>query len=250
MHPDRLQLEAANTISAYLHPPVYSHHQGRSMAESQTFRNTGLSTGPRSGKMDHLNRPGWITSPHQLSNSLRNITRPSWLTNRQTSSLLHHLGISKNDADSAEVCLTDCRREPEEGEAYCSSDFALNGIVHDVTPIHQGTHLVMLLVNRNGLYKTNRLYLNPDGFFFQVHILVVDALNCSKPCPGFKLGSRYIVMGQIYHRRRQLPAVLQEHVRGRLRPGDGLLWRGRGYVSRFNRRRDQRVRGAAHAQCG
>jgi len=51
-----------------------------------------------------------------------------------------------------------------------------------------GVHLITLLVNSDGLYKMSRLYITPDGFFFRVHILVVDALNCSKPCPDFKLG--------------------------------------------------------------
>ncbi|XP_062979248.1 UPF0450 protein C17orf58 homolog isoform X2 [Elgaria multicarinata webbii] len=250
IHTDRLQLEAANTISAYFHPQVYSHHQGRLLAEKPAFKNTGLNVGQLSGNLGHLNRPSKNNPYYKLSHSLRNTSKPSWLTNRQTSSLLHDFSILKNDADNAEVCLTACRREHEEVEAYCSSEFVANGIVHDVTMIHKGTRLVMLLVNSNGLYKMNRLYLNPDGFFFRVHILVVDTLNCSKPCPDFKLGSRYIVMGQIYHRRRQLPAVLQEHVRGRLRPGDGLLWRGSSYVKRFNRRRDQKVRGTAHTKCG
>ncbi|XP_066473634.1 UPF0450 protein C17orf58 homolog isoform X2 [Tiliqua scincoides] len=149
-----------------------------------------------------------------------------------------------------EVCLTDCRREHEEVEAYCASEFVVNGIVHDVNTIHKGMRLVTLLVNNNGLYKMNRLYITPDGFFFRVYVLVVDALNCSKPCPDFKLGSRYIVMGHIYYRRWQLPAVLQEYVRGHLRPGDGLLWSGSSYVKRFNRRRDRKVQGAAYTKCG
>ncbi|XP_015279126.1 PREDICTED: UPF0450 protein C17orf58 homolog [Gekko japonicus] len=109
--------------------------------------------------------------------------------------------------------------------------------------------LVVMLVNNNGLYKINRLFINPDGFFFRVHILVVGALYCSRPCPDFKLGSRYIVMGNIYHRRQQLPRALQEHLRGRLRPGDGLLWSGSSYVKRFNKRRDQKVQAAAQRTC-
>ncbi|NXN27524.1 CQ058 protein, partial [Nycticryphes semicollaris] len=86
----------------------------------------------------------------------------------------------------------------------------------------------------------SRLYITPDGFFFRVHILVVDILNCSKPCLDFKLGSRYIVMGQIYHKRRQIPANLLRFLRGLLRPGDGLL-RSSSYMKRFNRKRNHRV---------
>ncbi|NXB84275.1 CQ058 protein, partial [Vidua chalybeata] len=94
----------------------------------------------------------------------------------------------------------------------------------------------------------SRLYVTPDAAFFRVHILVVDTLNCSKPCPDFKLGSRYIVMGHIYHKRRQVPAELLPALRGRLRPGDGWVGSGSSYVRRFNRKRDLRVR-AARSKC-
>ncbi|NXF45797.1 CQ058 protein, partial [Oceanites oceanicus] len=94
----------------------------------------------------------------------------------------------------------------------------------------------------------SRLYITPDGFFFRVHILVVDTLNCSKPCPDLKLGNRYIVMGRIYHKRRQIPANLLQFLRGRLRPGDGLLRSGSSYVKRFNRKRNRKVQ-AAHTKC-
>ena len=62
-------------------------------------------------------------------------------------------------------------------------------------------------------------------------------------------GSRYIVMGHIYHKRRQLPTALLQILRGRLRPGDGLLRSSSSYVKRFNRKRDGQVQGAIHAQC-
>ncbi|NXV03583.1 CQ058 protein, partial [Cettia cetti] len=94
----------------------------------------------------------------------------------------------------------------------------------------------------------SRLYVTPDAAFFRVHILVVDTLNCSKPCPDFKLGSRYIVMGHIYHKRRQVPAELLPALRGRLRPGDGWVGSSGSYVRRFNRKRDLRVR-AARSKC-
>uniref|UniRef100_A0A7M4DUJ4 Chromosome 17 open reading frame 58 n=1 Tax=Crocodylus porosus TaxID=8502 RepID=A0A7M4DUJ4_CROPO len=150
-----------------------------------------------------------------------------------------------SDADKA-ACLSECRKEPDEAEAYCASEFAVNGIVYDVERLGSGVRLVTLLVNSDGLYKMSRLYIIPDGFFFRVHILVVDTSHCSKPCPDFKLGSRYIVMGQIYHKRRQLPATLQQFLRGRLRPGDGLLGSSSSYVKRFNRKRDLQV---PHNQC-
>lgn len=65
----------------------------------------------------------------------------------------------------------------------------------------------------------------------------------------FFSGSRYIVMGHIYHKRRQLPTALLQVLRGRLRPGDGLLRSSSSYVKRFNRKRDGQVQGAIHTQC-
>nr|XP_024644665.1 UPF0450 protein C17orf58 homolog [Macaca nemestrina] len=64
-------------------------------------------------------------------------------------------------------------------------------------------------------------------------------------CPG----SRYIVMGHIYHKRRQLPTALLQVLRGRLRPGDGLLRSSSSYVKRFNRKREGQIQGAIHNQC-
>nr|XP_056720806.1 UPF0450 protein C17orf58 homolog [Euleptes europaea] len=249
MHTNRLQLEATNSISSYFYQPVHSHHKGRLLAEVYAFKNTESDIGQYPGSLYHLNRPGKVNPYYKLSNSFRNITLSFWLTNRQTSSLLHHFSVLKEEADNAEVCLTDCRKDHEEVEAYCTSEFVVNGIVHDVNVVQKGMRLVVMLVNSNGLYKINRLFINPDGFFFRIHLLVVDAFYCSKPCPDFKLGSRYIVMGHIYHRRRQLPRALQEHLRGRLRPGDGLLWSGSSYVKRFNKRRDRKVQAAAQHTC-
>ncbi|KFP75913.1 UPF0450 protein C17orf58, partial [Acanthisitta chloris] len=94
----------------------------------------------------------------------------------------------------------------------------------------------------------SRLYVTPDASFFRVHILLVDTLNCSKPCPDLKLGSRYIVMGRIYLRWWQLPRAVPAALRARLRPGDGWLSSSSSYVRRFNRKRDQRVR-AAQSKC-
>ncbi|XP_060109450.1 UPF0450 protein C17orf58 homolog isoform X3 [Heteronotia binoei] len=250
IHTNRLQMEATNSISSYFYQPVHSHHRGRLLAEAYTFKNTGSDTGQYPGSLYHLSQPGKVNLHYKPNNSLRNTTLPSWITNRRTSSWLHPFSALKEDeADNTEMCLTNCRMDHEEVEAYCSSEFVVNGIVHDVNVVQKGMRLVVMLVNTNGLYKVNRLFINPDGFFFRVHILVVDALYCSRPCPDFKLGNRYIVMGKIYHRRQQLSRALQEHLRGHLRPGDGLLWSGSSYVKRFNKRRDQKVQAAAHQTC-
>lgn len=131
----------------------------------------------------------------------------------------------------------------------CFSKAAVNGIVHDVDVLGAGMRLVTLLVDPDGLYKMSRLYITPDGFFFRVHILALDSSSCHKPCPEFKPGSRYIVMGHIYHKRRQLPSALLQVLRGRLRPGDGLIRGSSSYVKRFNRKREWQVRGATHTRC-
>lgn len=70
----------------------------------------------------------------------------------------------------------------------CFSEAAVNGIVHDVDVLGAGMRLVTLLVDPDGLYKMSRLYITPDGFFFRVHILALDASSCYKPCPEFKPG--------------------------------------------------------------
>ncbi|XP_004707602.2 UPF0450 protein C17orf58 homolog [Echinops telfairi] len=149
----------------------------------------------------------------------------------------------------AESCARACRTDLDERESYCGSEFAVNGIVHDVDVLGPGIRLVTLLVDRDGLYKMSRLYSTPDGFFLRVHILVLDLASCPKPCPELKPGSRYIVMGHVYHKRRQLPAALLRVLRGRVRPGDGLLRSSSSYVKRFNRKRDGQVQGASNTQC-
>ncbi|KAM6175106.1 UPF0450 protein C17orf58 homolog isoform 2-T2 [Erethizon dorsatum] len=149
----------------------------------------------------------------------------------------------------AEPCACSWTADLDESDAYCESEFAVNGIVHDVDVLGAGIRLVTLLVDRAGLYKMSRLYITPDGFFFRVHILALDSSSCNKPCPELKPGSRYIVMGHIYHKRRQLPTALLQVLGGRLRPGDGLVRSSSSYVKRFNRTRDRQVQGAVHTQC-
>lgn len=67
------------------------------------------------------------------------------------------------------------------------------------------------------------------------------------PCLSSK-GTRYIVMGQIYHRRRYLPGDLVNLLGGKLKPGDGLL-RSNNYIKRFNKRRHQKALEATHSRC-
>ncbi|KAM8945724.1 UPF0450 protein C17orf58 homolog [Pelodytes ibericus] len=199
--------------------------------------------------MDHeSNRPGKVSS-HKPTDVLRNSSKPSWITNRHPSSLLYQFQAFRRGSDSKEkLCLTECNKEKDERDSYCNSDFAVNGIVHEVETISKGMQLITLLVNSAGLYKMNRLYITPDGFFFRVKILAVDTLRCQKSCLDFKLGNRYIVMGEIYHKRTALPEATQQLTNRRLRAGDGLV-RSSSYVRRFNRKKDRKVLAVAHAKC-
>ncbi|XP_075297042.1 UPF0450 protein C17orf58 homolog isoform X2 [Opisthocomus hoazin] len=243
---DRRLAEAANSVSARFHHAASSDQKVTSFAEALPFPDSEAAEPDDPNALDHFNRPGKII-PYEHPDPFKGITRPSWLTNRRMSSLPYRLTAPKKDADQEQACLTECRTERDEAEAYCASEF-VNGIVYNMERLGNGVHLITLLVNSDGLYKMSRLYITPDGFFFRVHILVVDALNCSKPCPDFKLGSRYIVMGRIYHKRREIPANLLQFLRGRLRPGDGWLRSSSSYVKRFNRKRNRKVQ-AAHSKC-
>ncbi|XP_068007215.1 UPF0450 protein C17orf58 homolog [Melanerpes formicivorus] len=244
---DRRLAEAANSVSAQFHHAAPSYPKVISLVETQPFPDSGAAELNDPNMLDHFNRPGKIIS-YKHTDPLKGISKPSWVTNRQPSSLSYHFSALKKDAGKDKACLSECRKERDEVEAYCTSEFAVNGIVYSVESLGNGVHLVTLLVNSDGLYKMSRLYVAPDGFFFRVHILLLDSLNCSKPCPDFKLGSRYIVMGQIYHKRRQIPANLLQFLRGRLRPGDGLLRSSSSYVKRFNRKRNRKVQ-AAQTKC-
>ncbi|XP_064007813.1 UPF0450 protein C17orf58 homolog [Pogoniulus pusillus] len=241
---DRQLAEAANSVSAHFYHAAPSSQKVTSLVE--TLPDSGAAELNDPNLLDHFNRAGKTIYKH--TDPLKGIRKPSWVTNRQPSTLSYHFSALKKDADKEKTCLSECRKERDEVEAYCSSEFAVNGIVYSVESLGNGVHLVTLLVNSDGVYKLSRLYTAPDGFFFRVHILVVDTFNCSKPCPDFKLGSRYIVMGQIYHKRRQIPANLLQFLRGRLRPGDGLLRSSSSYVKRFNRKRNRKVQ-AAHTKC-
>ncbi|XP_060774127.1 UPF0450 protein C17orf58 homolog isoform X1 [Neoarius graeffei] len=215
------------------------NHNSRSRTQ-QTSSNTHRESG--NGRMDpEENRPG----KSGLNNS-----RSFIQYNRRSSSLLYHFDIHKKESDFSHdaVCLSECRKDKDEIEHFCYSEFAVNGIVHDIDIIRRGIRLVTLLVSNDGFYKMSRLFITPDTFFFKVNILVLDTYKCTKPCPDLKLGSRYIVMGHIYHRRRHLPSSLLTLLGGKLKPGDGVL-RSNSYVKRYNKRRHQKAQEAMRSRC-
>ncbi|XP_036395812.1 uncharacterized protein LOC118785328 isoform X1 [Megalops cyprinoides] len=241
-----------NTADTPPHTPPVSDHDVRhnSRPRSHPVPAAPPRRDPPGRKLDpEENRPG-KSGLHQSGSGHRNNSRPSVLLNRRSSSLLYHFDVLKKESDFSQeaVCLSECRKEKEEREYYCYSEFAINGIVHDVEVIRKGIRLVTLLVSSDGFYKMSRLYVTPDSYFFKVQVLVLDTYKCSKPCPELKLGSRYIVMGQIYHRRRHLPNDLLVLLSGKLKPGDGLL-RSNNYVKRFNKRRHQKTQEASRLRC-
>ncbi|GAA6227040.1 UPF0450 protein C17orf58 homolog [Lates japonicus] len=197
------------------------------------------------------NRPG-KSSLYQsgIGAASRNNSRPPVVLNRRSASLLYQFDILRREPDFTHdaFCMSECRKEKEEREYYCYSEFAINGIAHDIEVLRKGIRLITLMVSSDGFYKMSRLYVTPDSFFFKVRLLVLDTYKCSKPCPDIKLGTRYIVMGQIYHRRRHLPNDLLSLLGGKLKPGDGLL-RSSNYVKRFNKRRHQKALEATRSRC-
>ncbi|CAN9510148.1 unnamed protein product [Ophioblennius macclurei] len=197
------------------------------------------------------NRPGKASLYQSgISAAARNNSRPPVTFNRRSSSLLYQFDILRRESDLTHdaYCMSECRKEKEEREHYCYSEFAVNGIVHDIDVVRKGIRLITLMVSSDGFYKMSRLYVTPDSFFFKVRLLVLDTYKCSKPCPDIKLGTRYIVMGQIYHRRRHLPTDLLNLLGGKLKPGDGLL-KSNSYVKRFNKRRHQKALEATRSRC-
>ncbi|XP_061684909.1 UPF0450 protein C17orf58 homolog isoform X2 [Syngnathoides biaculeatus] len=198
------------------------------------------------------NRPGKAGLFHTGTAAAppRNTSRPPVIFNRRSSSLLYQFDILRRESDLTHdaFCLNECRKEKDEKDYYCYTEFAVNGVVHDIDVVRKGIRLITLMVSSDGFYKMSRLYATPDSFFFKVRLLVLDTYKCSKPCPDIKLGTRYIVMGQIYHRRRHLPNDLLNLLGGQLKPGDGIL-RSNNYVKRFNKRKHQNVLEATRSKC-
>ncbi|XP_018089387.1 UPF0450 protein C17orf58 homolog isoform X2 [Xenopus laevis] len=238
VHQDRSQLSSYFQL----------HTKSSSLTASQNLQGRKYSRNNDYGSMDHeSNRPGKM-NPHREEEVVSNSTKPAWVINRQPSSVLFQRPAFRKGFDNKEMCIAECHRDKDEREAYCNSDFAVNGIVQDMESVGKESRLLTLLVSSDGLYKMNRLYISPDGFFFKVKILVTDTLNCHKPCLDFKPGVRYIIMGQIYHKRIIFPQAMQHLLGGRLRAGDGFI-KSSSYVQRFNRKRGRKVLAAAHSKC-
>ncbi|XP_062304387.1 UPF0450 protein C17orf58 homolog isoform X1 [Osmerus eperlanus] len=232
-------------------PESHPNSRPRGQPQAHPYPAPAPRRDPPNRKLDpEENRPGKSSIYQSGVGANRNASRPSILFNRHSSSLLHQFDILKRESDYTHdaVCMSECRKEKEERDYYCFSEFAINGIVHDIDVVRKGIRMITLMVSSDGFYRMSRLYVTPDSFFFKVRLLVLDTYKCSKPCPDLKLGSRYILMGQIYHRRRHLPNDLLALLGGKLKPGDGLL-RSNNYVKRFNKRRHQKALEATRSRC-
>ncbi|XP_078506921.1 UPF0450 protein C17orf58 homolog isoform X2 [Lissotriton helveticus] len=108
-------------------------------------------------------------------------------------------------------------------------------------------------------WMTNR---QPSSLLYHFNIFKKDPDNKEKMCLteckrdrderaffcNNEFGSRYIVMGQIYHKRLQLPDSMLQFLKGHLRPGDGLV-RSSSYVKRFTKRKGRKVQSISHTKC-
>lgn len=122
----------------------------------------------------HLNRAG-KAMPYKGPDPSRRVPKPSWVTNRWSPSSMHLGGLRKGkgraaqsfpkagaqwgetspegpccpsgcapvvDGDKEEVCLTECRKERDEVEAFCASEFGRwyppqpIGTEHLLSPCH------------------------------------------------------------------------------------------------------------------
>uniref|UniRef100_A0A3Q2ZLS8 Chromosome 17 open reading frame 58 n=1 Tax=Hippocampus comes TaxID=109280 RepID=A0A3Q2ZLS8_HIPCM len=242
-------------------PEGYPNSRPRSPAHAQPAPAPSPRKDPPNRRLDpEENRPG-KAGLYQTGIGAappRNNSRPPVTFNRRSSSLLYQFDILRRGQCSIlfleRYHITDLGMKSFPiafGDySFHNSNFykAVNGVVHDIDVLRRGIRLITLMVSSDGFYKMSRLYATPDSFFFKVRLLVLDTYKCSKPCPDIKLGTRYIVMGQIHHRRRHLPNDLLNLLGVRLKPGDGIL-RSSNYVKRFNKRKHQKVLEATRSKC-
>ncbi|KFZ61184.1 hypothetical protein N338_05416, partial [Podiceps cristatus] len=142
-HMDRRLAEADNSVSAPFHHAASSYQKMTSLVEADPFPDSGAVESDDPDTLDHFNRPGKIIL-YKRTDPFKKITKPSWVTNRQSSSLLYRYSALKKDGDKEKACLTECRKERDEVEAYCASEFAVNGIVYNTERLGNGVHLITL----------------------------------------------------------------------------------------------------------
>ncbi|KFV19163.1 hypothetical protein N340_14049, partial [Tauraco erythrolophus] len=142
-HADRWLAEASNSVSAHFHHTAPSYQKMTSLVGVRPFPDFGAVESDDPNALNHFNRPGKMI-PYKHTDPLKKIIKPSWLTNRQPSSLPYQVSALEKDGDKEKVCLTECRKERDEVEAYCMSEFAVNGIVYNMERLGNGVHLITL----------------------------------------------------------------------------------------------------------
>ncbi|KAM4034951.1 UPF0450 protein C17orf58 homolog isoform 2-T2 [Anomaloglossus baeobatrachus] len=182
--------------------------------------NPGLRTADVRHRNDlpaaHRNRPGSIlTAPniHTMVVPQHESNRPGRSPPQAAEGArpAHPRLLRKGGAER--TCAAEGHTEGDERQAFCHSDFAVNGIIHDVDAVGGGATILTVLVTTAGLYKGKRLHLTPDtGAFSRVTVLALHR----PPCPHLRLGE-YCATPEPSpgHRPRPAPPALRPPPTGR-----------------------------------
>ncbi|XP_062362554.1 UPF0450 protein C17orf58 homolog [Cinclus cinclus] len=119
-HTDRRLAKAANSVWARA---PRSHPKVASLLEAHPFPDSGTVESNDPNTLHHFNRPGKAI-PYKHPKPFTGIPKPSWVTNRWSPSPVY-LGGLRKDGDKEKVCLTECRKEQDEVESFCASEFDL-----------------------------------------------------------------------------------------------------------------------------
>ncbi|XP_068889054.1 UPF0450 protein C17orf58 homolog isoform X4 [Aphelocoma coerulescens] len=161
-HTDRRLAKVANSMWAHALHATPSNPKMMSLMEVYNFPDAGTMESNDPNTLHHFNRPGKAI-PYKHPDPFTRIPKPSWVTNRWSPSSMY-LGVLRKDGDKEKVCLTECRKEQDEVEAFCASEFAVNGIVYNLESLGNGVRWITLLVDGDGLYKMSRLQqVHHDG---------------------------------------------------------------------------------------
>lgn len=156
-HTDRRLAKAANSVWAHT---LHSHPKATSLLEAHPFPHSATVESNDPNALHHFNRPGRAI-PYKHPEPFTRIPKPSWVTNRWSPSPMD-LGVLRRgkgraaqslpkasianfiangvrdaqrarvccsgcvpvvDGDKEKVCLSECRKEQDEVEAFCASEF-------------------------------------------------------------------------------------------------------------------------------
>lgn len=153
---ERRMAEAANSVWARALHAAPAQPEGMSLMEAHHFPDSGTVESNDPNTLHHFNRPGKAI-PYKHPDPFTRIPKPSWVTNRWSPSSMY-LGVLRKgkgqaaqnfpeagghngmrdpqrargcpsvcvpvvDGDKEKLCLTECRKERDEVEAFCASEF-------------------------------------------------------------------------------------------------------------------------------